>query len=94
MVVLIQSQHVLPFSKRVLSFQWGTQPVSRLDDAAAVSHVRGRAREVMSGVETAPAALEEDATQLQTTQYAKQTRRVEENNGKLFPRMLLATAES
>ena len=49
---------------------------------------------VMSGVETAPAALEEDATQLQTTQYAKQTRRVEENNGKLFPRMLLATAES
>ena len=49
---------------------------------------------VLSGVETAPAALEEDATQLQTTQYAKQTRRVEENNGKLFPRMLLATAES
>ena len=49
---------------------------------------------LMSGVETAPAALEEDATQLQTTQYAKQTRRVEENNGKLFPRMLLATAES
>ena len=33
---------------------------------------------VVSGVETAPAALEEDATQLQRTQYAKETRRFEE----------------
>ena len=33
---------------------------------------------VMSGVETAPAALEEDATQLQRTQYTKETRRFEE----------------
>ena len=49
---------------------------------------------VMSGVETAPAALEEDATQLQRAQFAKKTRRFEENNGKLFNRMLLATADS
>ena len=49
---------------------------------------------VMSGVETAPAALEEDATQLQRTQYAKETRCFEEKNGKLCTRMLLATAES
>ena len=48
---------------------------------------------VMSGVETAPAALEEDATQLQRTQYAKETRRFEKN-GKLFTRVLLATADS
>ena len=49
---------------------------------------------VMSSVETAPAALEEDATQLQRTQYAKETRRFEEKKGKLFTRMLLATADS
>ena len=49
---------------------------------------------VMSGVETAPAALKEDATQLQRTQYAKDTRRFEEKNGKLFTTMLLATADS
>ena len=48
---------------------------------------------VMSGVETAPVALEEDATQLQRTQYAKETLRFEEN-GKLFARMLLDTADS
>ena len=30
---------------------------------------------VMSGVETAPAALDEDATQLQRAQYAKESRR-------------------
>ena len=39
---------------------------------------------VMSGVETAPAALEEDDTQLHRTQYAKETRRFEEKNGKFF----------
>ena len=49
---------------------------------------------VMSGVEAAPAALEEDATQRQRTQYAKETRRFDEKNGKLFTRMLLATADS
>ena len=49
---------------------------------------------VMSGVETAPAALEDDATQLQRTQYAWKTRRSEEKNGKLFTRLLLATADS
>ena len=49
---------------------------------------------VVSGVETAPAALEEDATQLQRTQYTKETRRFEEENGKLFTRMLPATADS
>ena len=48
---------------------------------------------VMSGVETAPAALEGDATQLQRTQYTKETRRFEKN-GKLFTRMLPATADS
>ena len=48
----------------------------------------------MSGVETAPAALEEDATQRQRTQYAKETRRFEEKNGKLFTRILLAMADS
>ena len=92
MVVLIQSQPRPPLFERVLSSQWGTQPVSRLDDTTAVSHVRGRAREVMSGVETAPAALEGDATQLQRTQYTKETRRFEKN-GKLFTRMILPTAD-
>ena len=43
-----------------------------------------RLGKVMSGVETAPAALEEDATQMQRTQYAKETRRFEEKNGKFF----------
>ena len=49
---------------------------------------------ILSGVETAPAALEEDATQLQSTQYAKEARRFEKNNGNLFTRTLLATADS
>ena len=49
---------------------------------------------VMSGVETAPTALEEDAPQLQRTQYTKETRRFEEKTGNLFRRMLLATADS
>ena len=49
---------------------------------------------VMSDVETAPAALEEHATQLQRIQYTKETRRFEEKNGTLFTRMLLATADS
>ena len=49
---------------------------------------------VVSGMKTAPAALEEDATQLQRTQYANETRRFEEKNGKFFTRMLLATADS
>ena len=48
---------------------------------------------VLSGVETAPAALEEDATQLQRTQYAKETRRFEKN-GKFFTRILHPTADS
>ena len=48
---------------------------------------------VVPGMKTAPAALEEDATQLQRTQYAKETRRFEKN-GKLFTRVLLATADS
>ena len=48
---------------------------------------------VMSGIETAPAALEEAATQLQKTQHAKECRRFDEKNGKLFARMLLATAD-
>ena len=45
-------------------------------------------------METAPAALEEDATQLHRTQYAKATRRFEAKIGKLFTRMLLVTADS
>ena len=49
-------------------------------------------RKVMSGVETAPAALEEDATQLQQAQYTKESRRFTKN-GKLYTRMLLATAD-
>ena len=49
---------------------------------------------VVSGVKTAPAALEEDATQLQSTQYAKEARRFEKNNGNLFTRTLLATTDS
>ena len=48
---------------------------------------------VMSGVESAPAALEEDATQLQRAQYAKESRQFEEKNGKLFTRIFLATAD-
>ena len=48
---------------------------------------------VMSGLETAPAAPEEDATQVQRAQNAKKSRRFEEKNGKLFKRMLLATAD-
>ena len=48
----------------------------------------------LTGVETAPAALEEDATQLHRTQYAKATRRFEAKIGKLFTRMLLVTADS
>ena len=48
---------------------------------------------VMSGVETAPAALEEDATQLRKTQFAKESRRFEEKSGKLFTR-ILATEDS
>ena len=47
---------------------------------------------VMSGVETAPAPLEEAATQLQKTQRSKECRRFDEKNGKLFTRMVLATA--
>ena len=47
---------------------------------------------VMSGVETAPAALDEIGTQLQKTQHAKECRRFDEKKGKLFTRMLLATA--
>ena len=53
-----------------------------------------RLGKAMLGVETAPAALEEDTTQMQRTQYAKETRCFEEKNGKLCTRMLLATAES
>ena len=48
---------------------------------------------VMSGLETAPAAPEEDATQVQRAQNAKKSRHFEEKNGKLFTRMLLATAD-
>ena len=48
---------------------------------------------VMSGVETAPPALDEAATQLQKTQHAKECRRFDENNGKICTRMLLATAD-
>ena len=36
---------------------------------------------VMSGVETAPAAMEEAATQLQKAQHAKEYRRFDEKNG-------------
>ena len=43
-----------------------------------------RLGKAMLGVETAPAALEEDTTQMQRTQYAKETRRFEEKNGKFF----------
>ena len=35
----------------------------------------------MSGLETAPAAPEEDATRVQRAQYAKESRRFEEENG-------------
>ena len=52
-----------------------------------------RLGKIMSGMETAPAALNEDATQLKRTQYGKETRRFEEKNGKLLTRMLLATAD-
>ena len=48
---------------------------------------------VMSGLETAPAAPEEDATQVQKAQYAKESRRSDEKNGKLLTRMLLATVD-
>ena len=48
---------------------------------------------VMSGVETAPAAPEEDATQVQKAQYAKESRRYDEKNGKFFTTMFLATAD-
>ena len=48
---------------------------------------------VMSGLETATAAPEEDATQVQKAQYARESRRYDENNGKLFTIMLLATAD-
>lgn len=53
-----------------------------------------RIGKVMSGVEIAPAAHEEDSTQLQRTQYAKESRRFEQKNCKLSIRMLLATAYS
>ena len=43
---------------------------------------------VMSGVETAPTALEKEATQPQRTQYTKESRRFDEKNCKLFARML------
>lgn len=49
--------------------------------------------EVMSGVETTRAAIEEDATQLQRTQCAKESRRFDDKNGKLLTGMLLATAD-
>ena len=48
---------------------------------------------VMSGLQTAPAAPEEDAPQVQKEQYAKESRRFDEKNGKLLTRMLLATAD-
>ena len=48
---------------------------------------------VLSGLETAPAAPEEDATQVQKAQYAKESRRCDEKNGTFFTRMLLATAD-
>ena len=38
---------------------------------------------VMSGLGTAPAAPEEDVTQVQMAQYAKESRRYDEKNGKL-----------
>ena len=47
----------------------------------------------MSGVETAPAALDEAATQHQKKQHANECRRLDEKNGKLFTRMLLAIAD-
>ena len=53
-----------------------------------------RLGKAMLGVETAPAALEEDTTQMQRTQYAKETRRFEAKNDKRFKRMRLATADS
>lgn len=49
---------------------------------------------VMSGVATAPVALEEDATQMQRKTYGEDNRRFEEKNGKLFTRMMLVTANS
>ena len=48
---------------------------------------------VMSGVETAPAAIDEAAIQLQKTQHANECRRFDEKNGELVARMLLATAD-
>ena len=48
---------------------------------------------IMSGLKTAPAAPKEDATQVQKAQYSKESRRYDEKNGKLFTRMLLATAD-
>ena len=48
---------------------------------------------VMPGLETAPAAPGEDATQVQKARYAKESRRYDEKNGELFTGMLLATAD-
>ena len=39
---------------------------------------------VISGLEIAPAAPEEDDAQMQRAQYGKECRRFEEKNGKLF----------
>ena len=48
----------------------------------------------MPGVATAPAALEEDGSQLQKMQSAKGNHRFEEKNGLLLTRTLLTTADS
>lgn len=46
-----------------------------------------------AGLETTPAAPEEDATQVQRAQCAKESRRHEEESGTLFSRILLATGD-
>ena len=48
---------------------------------------------VMHGDETAPAALEEDATSAATTAYRKALHKFKEKNGKVFTRLLLATSD-
>ena len=48
---------------------------------------------VMHGDETAPAALEEDASSAATTAYRKALHKFKEKNGKVFTRLLLATSD-
>ena len=82
-----------PFQKGYSPFDGGSnQYLGWITLQRSLMHEDGLGK-VMSGLETAPAAPENGAAQVQRTQYAQESRRFEEKSSKLLTRLFIATAD-